>query len=283
MRLGVIVGRFQVQELHEGHKELVDFVIKENDEVLIILGEGHLKSTSRNPLTIGQRCELFEEYPKLCLDTVTDCRDNKKWSSSLDAKIGEYARDVVTLYGSRDSFIPYYSGKYITVEVPELTKISATEKRAEVPSVGDKSYREGVIFGAKNRWVNAVPCVDVAIVDHGAVLLGRKKGSVKFQFIGGFVDAGEKWEDAAHREVAEETGVRLRSLTYINSYVIDDYRYSGEEAKITTTFFSGEYMSGTAKAMDDIEEVKWFKLSEDIPIVSSHSVMLNNLKGMHRW
>ena len=35
---GIIVGRFQVDDLHEGHKNFIDAVIKAHPRVIIFLG-----------------------------------------------------------------------------------------------------------------------------------------------------------------------------------------------------------------------------------------------------
>jgi nicotinamide mononucleotide adenylyltransferase len=35
-KLGVIIGRFQVPELHDGHKKLIDLVKKKSDKVFIL-------------------------------------------------------------------------------------------------------------------------------------------------------------------------------------------------------------------------------------------------------
>ena len=48
--VGVIVGRFQVNELHAAHRELIDTVIGNHKKVLIFLGLSPVRVTRHNPL-----------------------------------------------------------------------------------------------------------------------------------------------------------------------------------------------------------------------------------------
>lgn len=64
------------------------------------------------------------------------------------------------------------------------------------------------------------PCVIVAITDpEDRLLLARQATwpAGRHSIIAGFIEAGESAEQACHREVAEEVGVRLTSLRYVVS------------------------------------------------------------------
>lgn len=63
------------------------------------------------------------------------------------------------------------------------------------------------------------PAVIVLVQDEDRALLGRQPSwpEGRFSTIAGFVEPGESLEDAVAREVAEETGVSLRSLRYHSS------------------------------------------------------------------
>ncbi|GAB3235219.1 NAD(+) diphosphatase [Glycomyces halotolerans] len=62
----------------------------------------------------------------------------------------------------------------------------------------------------------------IVLIDDGAdrVLLGRHRrygAKGRYACIAGFVEPGESAEAAVHREVAEETGIKLDSLSYVSS------------------------------------------------------------------
>lgn len=64
------------------------------------------------------------------------------------------------------------------------------------------------------------PCVIVAITDADDRLLLARQASWpenRFSIVAGFIEAGESAEQACHREVAEEVGVRLTELAYAGS------------------------------------------------------------------
>jgi len=63
------------------------------------------------------------------------------------------------------------------------------------------------------------PSVLVAVRDGERLLLTRynRPGTPRYVLVAGYVEAGETAEQAAAREVMEETGVRIRNLRYLGS------------------------------------------------------------------
>ena len=114
------------------------------------------------------------------------------------------------------------------------------------------------------------------------ILLGRKPGQSLFQFPGGFMDPGETAEQAAERELKEETCLELTFTRkhYLGSFFIDDPRYKDTPHKITSSLF-GQFIthdiSLNTKASDDLEEIRWFKFSslESLPLKSFHSTFID--------
>ena len=78
-------------------------------------------------------------------------------SKNLDEKIKEITSEIdeVTLYGSRDSFIPNYVGKYSTVNVPAYENVSASQLREGVKNMNtvgvNEEFRKGVIWSLRNE------------------------------------------------------------------------------------------------------------------------------------
>ena len=62
----------------------------------------------------------------------------------------------------------------------------------------------------------------------------------------------------------KETGSNSESgdYKYITSCQIRDWRFRGEDDKIMTTLFTCKYLWGGISPSDDIQELKWFDISE---------------------
>jgi len=265
--VGIIVGRFQVNELHEAHIDLINSVIQKHDRVLLFLGNSIIRNTTSNPLDYrARRAMIADKFPNVEVHYINDNPSDTAWSKSLDKQIGEQLLPMqsVTLYGSRDSFLKAYSGKYNVCELEATTFISGTEVRRRVcnnyPPTAD--YRAGMIAATAYRYPTAFQTVDIAVVnDKGEILLARKPDEKKWRFIGGFSDPRSvSLEADAKREVTEEASVEVDDITYLGSTLVDDWRYRGEQDKIKTALFLAKYIYGKPEGSDDVAEVKWVQI-----------------------
>ena len=286
--IGVIIGRFQVPDLHEGHRDLIDTVRNKHKKVLMfICSTPGVQVTRKNPLDYFTRMMMVQEhYPDMVILPLHDMPNDKDWSKAVDKKVGEAFGDHVkaVLYGSRDAFIPYYHGKFPTVELAESFDISGTEARAAASDEvrQHSEFRRGVVYAAHNKHPATFPTVDIAVIqetlvqedmlDKGIVArqiaLGRKRTDLpgKWRFPGGFVDPSKDktLEQAAKRELAEEFGINLSvnpEFEYVGSHLVDDWRYRNEVDQIVTTLFITKRLWGPLTPGDDIDEVKWFDLN----------------------
>lgn len=267
--IGVIVGRFQVFELHEGHNELIDAVAERHDKVIIFIGVTSTKSTRNNPLDFKCREVMIKAvYPDLTIVPIKDLPNDEEWSKILDKKIREiYEIGDVTLYGSRDGFIPHYFGNFQTIQLEARHTVSGSEIRKAVSHqvISNPAFRQGIIYAAYNKFPISYTTVDAAIINGDKLLLARKNEDPygKWRFIGGFVDItkDESLEIAVKREVMEETGsLGVGEPTYIGSAKIHDWRYRNEQDGIMTSLFVIPYIFGGPKAEDDIDDLKWFDI-----------------------
>lgn len=261
--VGVIIGRFQVHELHPGHIELIDAIIKKHSKVVIFLGNSLPLVTKKNPLDFStRRLMIQKKYPKINVLPIRDMRSDEDWSKVLDDKIREiHPREEIILYGSRDSFIPHYKGKFKTHELEQTLYTSGTEVRKHISETVKSSpdFRAGVIYAAYNQYPSIHPTVDVFIYKNREFLLAKKPNETKFRLVGGFVDINDSnFETAAKREVSEETKIEIDDLQYITSIKVNDWRYRSEEGKIFTTLYSAKYIFGRPEPSDDISELCWF-------------------------
>jgi bifunctional NMN adenylyltransferase/nudix hydrolase len=272
--VGVIVARFQVAELHEAHKELIDTVIANHAKVLIFLGLSSVRGSIYDPLDFQPRKQMIleayphDKFPNLTIAYVKDNRSDADWSKKLDEQIKDSLSpaDTVVLYGSRNSFLTHYSGKFDTRELQATRHVSGTELRAKIAQApqSNPQFRAGAIWASYQRHPTVYSTVDVLVFDpeERRVLLARKPLEEQYRIVGGFASPeDDSFEASALRELDEETGltVGLEGLRYVGSKKVNDWRYANNPSeKIMTHLYVGLYSQGAPEANDDIAEVRWF-------------------------
>lgn len=265
--VGVIVMRCQVPELTAGHKYIIDTVLKHHKKVILLLGVPIVGNTRLNPMCFATRRAMVQAmYPDIVILPLRDQRSNEKWSQILDTIIQiPFGEQRTVLYGSRDSFIPYYSGKTPVIELEPITCPSGTENRNQVSKeiLNSYDFRAGQIYATHAQRPITYPTVDVtAYNEKGEVLLAKKPNEDKYRFIGGFVDRDDiSLEVAAKREFMEESGLcEIDDINYVASRKINDWRYAKTEHGIMSTLFVGKFIFGQPKASDDLANggvVEW--------------------------
>ena len=276
--VGVIIGRFQVHELHEGHIALIDTVNQKHKKLLVLIGScPTVKVTRNNPLDYQTRMLMVKEaFPNAIILPVKDTPSDEDWSKAVDTKIEEVFEGIsdskgATIYGSRDAFIPYYAGKYGVVELDPTVDISGTMIRQEIGEEVKSSpdFRRGVVYAAYNQHARVMPTVDIACIKKNEITLDeialvRKKNDIAglWRFPGGFLDprVDDSIEQTASREIREETGLEVSTPQYIQSFKVDDWRYRKEIDKIFTCLFMCTYVFGNLEAKDDINQASWFPM-----------------------
>jgi len=167
--VGVIVGRFQVHELHTAHLDLIQSVCSEHEKVIIFLGLSPLMVTQNNPLDFESRKQMIlDKFPNVIILYIKDSHSDEIWSNDLDEKIKDILgpNQSAVLYGSRDSFISRYHGKYSTQELMQEIYVSGSETRKSISKKVKNApeFRAGVIWAAYNQYPKCYPTVDVAIL-----------------------------------------------------------------------------------------------------------------------
>ena len=101
--------------------------------------------------------------------------------------------------------------------------------------------------------------VDVIVRDGNRVLLVKRKNNPfkgKWALVGGFVEYGEKVEEAAKRECREETGLEVELERLVGVYSDPNRDPRGHVVSIC---FLARVVGGKLKAGSDAREAKFFK------------------------
>jgi bifunctional NMN adenylyltransferase/nudix hydrolase len=285
----VVVGRFQVSALHQGHKYLLTAAATQAEKLIVVIGVTEGQPTSTDPLDFKTREQLIlHDYPEALVLPMADTASDRAWSDALDTLLAPFANDgSLTLFGSRDSFLPFYSGVYPVSEIDAVVQTSGSVERAKDALTPNDSaeFRKGMIYAAHKRFPTSYQAVDIAIIkrDERLLLLGRKSNEDRLRFIGGFVDPTDTTlEAAAHREAYEEAGgIEITLPRYITSRRIDDVRYRKGPDKIMTCLFLAEYVFGHAYAQDDIAALAWVPYEEVEPqLMPEHKPLWHALKPL---
>lgn len=111
-----------------------------------------------------------------------------------------------------------------------------------------------------------MPGAGVFPIREGKVLLQRRRDNGLWADHGGSVELSEKVEDAARREMLEETGLIVGELTLLGIYsgTEMDYVYpNGDQVSIIGMYFTCEDFTGTVKLQaEEVTELKWFPLDQ---------------------
>lgn len=121
--------------------------------------------------------------------------------------------------------------------------------------------------------------VDVLIkMDEGVVLIKRKEEPFKGSWAipGGFVESGETVEEAARREVKEETGLKIRLTNIIGVYSEPDRDPRGHVVSIC---FGAKSEGGSFRPTTDAADVKVFKEVPWTNLAFDHEKILKEAKS----
>lgn len=131
---------------------------------------------------------------------------------------------------------------------------------------------------------NPKPTVDIAVTDGKRVVLikrGREPFKGHWVFPGGFVDYGETVEDAAIREVMEETGLKITLETILGVYSDPDRDPRGHNVSVA---FIGRVIEGVGGDQpvggDDAADAIWRNIDTIEPgeLAFDHGLILADLK-----
>jgi len=269
--VGVGVGRFQVDELHAGHRYVLDAIHERHPNTMcVVVGSTGGLPTPTDPLPYSAvEAMIKEAYPDATvIEQFDHPLSSDSWSIDLDQKLrGRFPDQRIVLYGGRDSFIPHYSGTLETVELPGDLPISGTERRAGIEFPNTCEGRSALIHAARTRYPINYRTVDLAIIDPArdqVLMIGKNVHGGAVSFTGGYNDRkGETDLEAVLREQGEEIpGINISRPRLLGTLPINDPRYRRSHDGVVTTFFLAYYRGGEPKAADDADWVRWVTRSD---------------------
>lgn len=114
----------------------------------------------------------------------------------------------------------------------------------------------GIVFNSEGQ---------VLLVSAGSL---RDRSKLHWKFPKGHIEGEETSEQAALREVAEETGIQAEIVTKLGDSKYT-YPFKGEKIFKIVVYFIMKLVSGETKPQDgEIDEVRWVEVGEALKMLS---------------
>lgn len=123
---------------------------------------------------------------------------------------------------------------------------------------------------ATEIYPHIAPSIIVRITRGNEILLAQNVNFAKniWALIAGYVEIGESLEEAAHREVLEEVGIKIKNLKYFGS---QPWPFGGISLMVG---FTAEYASGSIKLQEDEIAEAGFFTKDNLPGFPSSKVSI---------
>lgn len=126
----------------------------------------------------------------------------------------------------------------------------------------------------------AVTVDTILISKQNSVLLIQRSDEPfkgKWALPGGFIELDESLETACHRELEEETGLKVKQLTQFKAYGAVDRDPRGRT--ISVIFYSFQDKEAIPMAGDDAANAQWFPLSQLPELAFDHQLIIDEFKA----
>ena len=224
---------------------------KNNKGHVLIIPNQHYENIYELPANLSNKIHCFEKEVALALKEVYKCdgvssRQHNEPSGSQDVwhyhlhVFPRYEND--NLYKTDREWLPQDERKGYATKLREyFQKISYTE--------GGKKASQ--LFGAS-----------IILYRDGKILLQQRKDNKCWGYHGGRVELGEVVEDAAKRELFEETGLTANSLKLFGVFSGSELHHiypDGNEVYIIDTVYLCDDFSGKESFQkDECLDLQWF-------------------------
>ncbi len=131
-------------------------------------------------------------------------------------------------------------------------------------------------YVCKHPYIKPSLTVDAILVEDGKILLIRRKREPymgMYALPGGFVEYGEKTEDAVIREMKEETGLDIAPIGVVGVY--SDPERDPRDHTITIAYIV-EKLGGDLKSGDDATDARFFTIDNLPPLAFDHEKIIKD-------
>jgi bifunctional NMN adenylyltransferase/nudix hydrolase len=263
---------------------------------------------------------------------VRDYFDDERWNAAVRAGVHELTggKGAITLVGFKKDHTSYYQDNFpgwARMQVSPQYETDATGLRnvffegadpdarmavlqpfvsppvlaylqawSRLPVFAERVQEHQAVIAYRKKWTaDAYLTADSVLVAASHVLLVRRGGAMgygQWALPGGFVESGERFYDAALRELREETGFVTLASTMrhaLQSGQTFDHPLRSPRARLVTMAFHfdlGNIRLPEVQGADDALEAKWVPLSE-LPnfeglLFEDHAAILDHFVGMYR-
>ena len=118
--------------------------------------------------------------------------------------------------------------------------------------------------------------VDAVLFEDDSILLVQRKNQPfkgKWALPGGFVEYGEKTEDAVTREMVEETGLQTKVSALVGVYSDPNRDPRGHTITIV---YSVQRCGGTLQSGDDAAAVKFYRVNKLPQLSFDHDIIIKD-------
>ncbi len=144
---GLVVGRFQ--PYHLGHHKAIQNILKEVDELVIVIGSTQKSYEKENPFTVGERIEMMAEalkkdklFGSCFLVPIADVGENAMWTKRVRSHCPRF--DVV------------YSNNPLVKQLFESEGIKTKPMVSNHKDIDSTQVRKLMLAGGKD-WRKLVP------------------------------------------------------------------------------------------------------------------------------
>ena len=106
-------------------------------------------------------------------------------------------------------------------------------------------------------------CAGALILRDGKILVQRRTDNGKWGLIGGLLEMNETYEQAALREIREETGLEVRLESFLGIFHNHDMVWSnGDAAHVISAMYTASIVSGEPRIDEESYELRFFGRDE---------------------